>query len=59
MCVKCDVNTAVNAGDWDEVARLAREEKKAAKADEADEAPAAEADDSKGKAASSKGSSKS
>lgn len=57
MCVKCAIDDAVNANDWDEVARLAREEKKAAKADEADEAPAA--DDSKPKAASSKGSSKS
>jgi hypothetical protein len=48
MCVKCAISEAVNAGDWDEVGRLAREEKKAEKAEEKAEAKVdAKADDSK------------
>lgn len=38
MCVKCFISDAANAGDWDEVARLAREQKKAEKAEDKAEA---------------------
>jgi hypothetical protein len=34
MCVKCFITDAASAGDWDEVARLAREQKKTDKAEE-------------------------
>jgi hypothetical protein len=34
MCVKCFITDAASAGDWDEVARLAREQKKTEKAEE-------------------------
>lgn len=34
MCAQCAVDQAAKAKDWDEVIRVAREEKKAEKADE-------------------------
>jgi hypothetical protein len=34
MCVKCFITDAASAGDWDEVARLAREQKKTDKAED-------------------------
>jgi hypothetical protein len=43
MCVKCFITDAASAGDWDEVARLAREQKKTEKADTDEPKPTSKA----------------
>jgi hypothetical protein len=43
MCATCAVTEAARASDWDEVARLAREQKKTEKADTDEPKPTSKA----------------